>query len=481
MFRSFTELSLAVNNSLNKNKISFALSLIKNFVENILANPLLFGVVTNIDGIDELCLAIGKKALPISSLTKKQNAKENYILYIATQFFLTGGHTAVVIDFIKAEPNKKHIILLTDIFDDVNKDSIKNRFINLPVELKFAPQKISLHQKLIWVCNNWIDLNPEKVFLFNHPEDSVATAAALPQMPGELFFYHHTDYTIGLGSQLKHAKHIDMNPALYFNCRDHYKITNYYCPLVCEDYFNSAKKNDRFKSNEKINTASAGHFAKFNQPYIYSYIELLPEIMKITNGNHLHIGFLPSKMLRAIKKNLSKSQISAEKFIYLPIVKSVLNTILDHKIDLYVTSFPIGGGRTAIEVMASGTPILCHLNYRSIFLSENHYLYPEAFLWKTPVELKSILQSLNSKLLIEHSKLSRNHYLKNFTPEKLKTSIQNDFTNTNPSYYIKTDKLIPNITQLLLDFNFYQLKLIKIKLRLKFKFLKKIMKFFKII
>lgn len=453
MCSTIHEIITDVNVCLQKNKINEALTQLKIFVEGVISNCFLNGILTNIPEIDNLCIEIGKKVLlSASPQTRSQlQTTSSTIVYIATQFYLSGGHTAVVIDFIKAQPNKPQIVLLTDIFESNEKKSIEERFSNLPVKLYFAPQKTTYHEKLLWLQNKWLEVNPEKVFLFNHPQDSVAIAAAQPEMPGKLFFYHHADYTLALGSRIKHAKHIDMNPLLFYQCQS-YKVDNLYCPLICDDY--SVKdKPKKFMQNGKINTASSGYFEKFNQSYLYSYVELLPEILCYTGGNHLHIGFLPQKMLNLIQENLIKAKVSLEKFIYLPLVKSVLTTIIEHEVDLYISSFPIGGGRTAIEVMASGTPVLSHLNYRSIFLSENHYLYPQAFLWKTPEELKEIIQNLTPQTLAKHSLWSRKHYEENYLPEFLTNAIKDDFNNSKPVHHITIGKIIPNPTQLFLDIN----------------------------
>ena len=82
----------------------------------------------------------------------------------------------------------------------------------------------------------------------------------------------------------------------------------------------------------------------------------------------------------------------------------------DHRVDAYIVSFPIGGGRTSVEVMGSGTPIIVHQNYHSSFFGGAEIIYSEAFSWRYPEELYSCLISLDQETLIKQSSLSRRHY-----------------------------------------------------------------------
>jgi hypothetical protein len=449
-YSSFEQLSSYVIKQLNRNQLEDCLVTVKEYVGNIINVHILDGLLIDIPGLDDLCLAIGKKILPTQFPINP--TKSNVIIYIATQLYIAGGHTAVIEDFIKAQPDKQHIILLTDIFNVGEENKINKRFDYLPVKLIFAPNPIYLKESLVWLQKKWIELKPEKVFLFNHHQDVVAISAAQPQMPGQLFYYHHTDFQLGLGARLKHAKHIDMNPLAYYRCRDNAGLNNIYCPLTCTDLNSGEIKIRNFMANNKINTASSGACQKFIQHYLYSYVELLPEIIEITQGTHLHIGYLPPKILNLIQKKLRSAKIPMEKFIYLPWVKSVGMAMLEHNIDLYITSFPIGGGRTAIEIMASATPILCHLNYRSIFLSENNLLYSEAFTWKTSIGLKKILSMLTSNILKSQAILARNYYLAHYSDECLVKAISSDFQTTTPQKIkITDDALTANSVQFFLD------------------------------
>jgi hypothetical protein len=439
--------------NISVNDINDCLNQIKCYIESVVENPFYNGLLLNIPEFDELCLLLGKRLVPKSGLSEaKFFNKSKTILYMVSQLYLSGGHTAVLEDFIKAQKEYKHIIIYTGLFDKVEKELIQKRFSSYQVEFIFPLKSKKLTDKILWLQQQWIKIIPEKCFLFIHHQDVIAIAAAQPDMPGDLYYYHHADYILGLGKNLPHAKHIDINPLTYSYCRHEMKLDNIYCPLTCEDNYSEQTADRIFAQNNILHTASSGAAAKFLQLYAYSYIDLLPILLKISKGSHTHIGYLPEYALKRIKKILKLHNVSPEKFMYIPWVKNVGQELINRNIDIYIASFPVGGGRTAIEVMASGTPIICHQNYRSVFLSEQHLLYPESFVWQNPEELFAILSAqCSSDNLKQHGKWARSYYLQHYTHNKLEELIENNFEHESSENIELIDTNIPNKTQLFLD------------------------------
>jgi len=405
-----------------------SLKLLVNFVEQIIkdnrATAKVFGSAT----LDKLCQEIGAKALKyqnqLSTGNTSFNSKNEEIIYIATELYKTGGHTAVLEDFIKVQPGKKHIILITDIFNRVDKEMILNRFAPLNVQIEWAP-KSSLLDKLLWLQSQLLENQCRQVFLFNHWQDAVAIAAVQPNFTQELFFYHHCDHQLCLGLYLSHAKHIDPHAFGFYNCRHNLGVANTkYIPLVVED-LGTRSPELPFLANGKLRTCSSGTANKFEQTYLYSYVEEVPKILYVTQGIHVHIGELSHYSLETIRQGLEEKGITQEAFIYIPWVKSLWQTIKEQSIDVYLNSFPLGGGRASIEVMGSGTPFIGHQNYNSRLLSGIDIVYPEAFFWQKPDELYSYLQALTPQVLSQQAAYSRRHYELYHIPDILKQCLEN--------------------------------------------------------
>lgn len=413
LYKSLSKLEALVEKEIASEKYTAALSHIKSFVENIIANPICDGLWLECELLDKLSQQIGKCALtqkmPPTSVAI--SAEKPIALTIATTLYLSGGHTAVLQDFIKNLPEFQHIVVLTDIYNFGETAAVKKRFAHLPVKFIWLSER-GIFQKLLALQKMWAQINPQKVFLFNHPQDVVAVAAAQPELPGDLYFYHHSDFQLTLGLYLPHATHIDIHALAHQHCSQKIKAHGFInFPLMVPD------RRARYvaSSKNRLHTCSSGAQRKFTGSYAFSYAELVPVLLKKTKGQHTHIGYLSKRLLKIIKKGLVRHGVDPQQFIYVPWVESLWDTLVERSVDVYLTSFPIGGGRAGVEVMGAGIPIIAHKNYRSSFLDGLGLLYPEVFRWQTPDELFDLfVNQINSDVLKAHSCLARNYFEKNY-------------------------------------------------------------------
>jgi hypothetical protein len=197
---------------------------------------------------------------------------------------------------------------------------------------------------------------------------------------------------------------------------------NRYWPLVVDDLGARTEK-FHFLEDGKLRTCSSGSYNKFAFPYLYSYTKEVSKLLEATKGLHIHIGQLPPHALQTIHRGMKERGIEANRFIVIPWVKSLWATIIEQKVDIYLSSFPLGGGRASVEVMGSGTPLVIHENYLSSLLGGAFLAYPEAFRWRKPDELYAILRNLTPELLMIHSIYARKHYELYHTPNKLKREL----------------------------------------------------------
>ncbi len=410
MFRSLNELELTVRKQIDEGLLEQALQNVTHFIKELLSYSWCNGIVLSSPVLDKLCLDIGAQFLAKHSFQKTSNINNNLVVYIATQLYAAGGHTAIIEEFISSQPDKQHLILMTDVLDEADLKIITNRFKNNPAIIKRAPAG-KMTNKLAWLMQELTTTNPHKTFLFNHQFDAVAIAAVQPQIINDLIFYHHSDYQFTLGVHLDNAKHIDIHNLALFTCSHDLQVKDaIYWPLTSKDLgtrppesFNHLKKH--------LITCSSGSLNKYNIPYAEDYKKLIAEIIKTTDGYHVHIGAISPNYLKVIRNNLKKNHIDESRFIHIPWVKSVWQTVIEKQIDVYICSFPYGGGKTAVEIMGSGTPIIVHDNYATP-LGGGHIVYPQAYQWRKSAELLNILQNIKQDDLITHSHLSRQHYEK---------------------------------------------------------------------
>ena len=448
-YLSIRSLCEAVHLLLDEGGVDQALCLVHDCVYKIITEPLCTSQVFGSETLDNLCQCIGNVNLTeikqATSDSTPWQRDDPVFVYIVTKLYKSGGHTRVIEDFIKARPWGRHLILSTETdgksdIDYLMKGIAKN--INVVFE---QASKVNYQQRLTWLQKRLQEIQPNKVYLFNHHQDSVAVAAIQPEMGLDAYFYHHGDHHLCLGVYLSHLKHIDPHPMGYHNCRNMLGIENLYVPLTVDD--KGVRPADwSFLNEHRLTTCTAARSNKIEIPYFVSYLDMVPKLLKATKGRHIHIGRLTPWALFKIRRGLKRYGIHRDQFIYTPWVPSVWKALHNYCVDLYIASFPYGGGLTLIEAMGAGVPVALHKHIFSRMLSGIDLAYPGAFSWRSPDELLDFCSKLTHEYLETGSRAARLQYLKFHRREVLENVLrggdQANFTpgNFEDTYFIESDE-----------------------------------------
>lgn len=429
-----------------------ALALIESTVDHIFCEPINVALVFGSPELDQFCQSIGRASIEkingaLARCEKNTESDFNTVIYIVSKLQPSGGHTAALNDIIRFSPPSRAIVIVTGTCGRTDKDAIKGKFDRLPnVSIEYVPAGKHL-SKLEWIQRRLKGLCPKTVWLFNHHQDSVAIAAVQPDQGYEVRFYHHGDHHLCLGVYLDYAQHFDPHPMGFHNCTKNLGVKNIrYLPLVVED------QGDRptgmgFLGHRRMVTCTAGGFNKVELPYFIQYVDVVPEILKITGGQHIHIGKLTPFARWRIRRNLSRLGIDKTAFVYLSYVPSVWRALHQFGVDLYVASFPYGGGRTLIEVMGAGVPSTIHMHCTSRMLGGFDMAYEEALIWRRPDELFEFLKKADSYFFEKEGRCARAWYEKYHHETVMKNALCNfaqiDAPSLRPDY--KPDALMQAI------------------------------------
>jgi hypothetical protein len=411
-----------VSRLIDAGRIDTALCLVHDFVERIITEPLCTTQVYGSKALDDLCLRIGKTNLARIKRPAERPAggrpDRPTFVYIVTMVQRSGGHTRVLQDFIRARPYARHVVLSTELAGRSDADFFVQGSGGLAaVAFERAP-RVGLQRRLTWLQGRLLEIRPTGIYLFNHHQDSVAVAAVQPEMDLDACFYHHGDHHLCLGVFLPHFNHVDAHPVGYHNCRDTLGIDNGYIPLTADD------KGDRpadmpFMPCGTLTTCTAAGSNKIEAPYFISYLDVVPKLLAVTGGRHIHIGKLTPRGLLRICRGMTRCGVRPDRFVYIPWVPSVWKALHEYRVDLYLTSFPYGGALTLIEAMGAGTPVALHRRISSRILSGIDIAYPGAFSWRWPDELLEYCASVTAADLPEAGRRSRTHYEGFYSGERL--------------------------------------------------------------
>lgn len=282
--------------------------------------------------------------------------KKDSILHVLTNGYETGGHTRVVERWIKnASPNQVHSVLQTKqtgVSLSVLRNIVKEHNGNFIV----FSNKLSITEKAIELRK--LGMKYEYVVLHTHMEDPIPIIAfGTDDFTRPVLLYNHASHMPWLGKSVADVV-LDIEKGDQVTSEKR-KISNTFflgVPSKSVSIEISDKNKERFKLNipvDKKVIVTSGMAMKYRNISGKSFIDYLIDIMDDNTYCYV-IGV--EKNNKEWKKSILKS---GKKIFLLGVVdfnKGYLNYL--KAADLYLDSYPVGGGTATIDAIASGTPAL---------------------------------------------------------------------------------------------------------------------------
>lgn len=418
-------LSSTVRGLVEEKKHGEALLALKTFVQRVIFNPSSTARVFASVELDALCKTVALSKTGV--LVERVPAPAIGTVILVSELSKAGGHNELIKDIVRLKLFPAPVrIVQTDCFERADAE-VSRAFVEaVGVDVR-QPVDSGFEEKFSWLVELLRREPPEKLLLLAHNQDSLAVSAAFAAQAAnavrDVVYIHHGDHHLSLGAATGDFIHVDPHNIGYFHCRNALgNSCNHYLPMTVGIPANQHREAPFLTAGKPV-TCSSGREEKFEAgSYRYDYFELLPEILRATGGVHVHIGGLWPARLQDIDATLTRAGIDVSRFVHVPWVQSVARALVEHEVDLYISSFPLGGGKATLEAMASGVPLLMHQSYRSRFLGGVDIAYPGAFVWRNPGEMLDILAQLDAGVLAEHSARARRHYEKFHSDEVLRAA-----------------------------------------------------------
>jgi hypothetical protein len=304
--------------------------------------------------LDQLACSISNHLY--ACIRKTDAEASDLTVVLATNFLSVGGHTRVAAGIANQLGNV--VILLTDIHNHhKNMNPATQGFEELFGSSQiFVSPHYNLLDTTLWTCLSLLNLNPKRIICFNNFEDAPAVIASVGAPRSQKFYYHHCDFNPSLGASIREFIHVDTTEFNKTLCTNHNAFEKAY-NLPLHPTGKQVIKSRSYQSFEPLNFISVaqGHKYCFGERET-SYPFFLKQLLNLSPGVVFHVGNLLPEFRTDIMTKLGKDL--SNRFIYLGDLKELFNITNSIKNPVFLPSFPIPGGLTAVEMLAYGIPFI---------------------------------------------------------------------------------------------------------------------------
>lgn len=371
-------------------------------------------------GADRLIAAVAERvrgSMPESRVCKGRGDCDAVVI---ARWNPTGGHAAVAADLLNAScaPNKRAFVVRAGP-GERSPEPIARRLGLSPGDVELCPEGAGM-TPWEWLPQRLAAFGGTRLFVFHETNGPELLVAVLASPAARVFVVHHVDAKPCSGLHLPGVTVIELTPFGWHYSRTRLGIDPVYLPLSSNP---PPGERPAFLETGELRTATCGRTQKFDLRYPFRYSEIVAERLRRFGGRHLHIGQLSSQRLAAIGGALDRLGVARERLEHLPSVSRLPAELWAQRIDLYMGSFPFGGARTLVDVMASATPAILHLpSVHTRFGTSSLACEGSAF-WSTPEELWRILDAVDAGWLAERARLARAHFERFHRPALLAAAL----------------------------------------------------------
>jgi len=397
----------------------------------------------------DLELALDEQMIIHNPINEPQN---NHIIYVASTLFAVGGHSRCILNFIDNQPNYKHTVILTRqhksipnnltaFFQSKNVDVIIQEVIDLP---------LAKAKKLLLKTD---EINPHKIYLFQHPDDLVPLIAFGKNKYHEVIQYNHADHVFSIGTKY-FSKQLEFRNtgALISYYGKNVKAPQIQVLPIQKNYETLNRKASKtklgFDSEQKI----IGSLTNFGKAKSYKGFPSLVDVLVSISAKYSNCIFLIIGLTDAEFITISG------KINQVPDNIRCIGIVLDPEpyyqiFDFFIEPFPIGSGLGILEACKHGAiPIFSPIETGLCATFEVFHPYIQSDL-KKATSFEAFYSTVENYLTLESTILNtlsdkiRNGIYTYHRGEKWAADVENktlEFDNTkinNPDEFLKQEAI----------------------------------------
>lgn len=279
------------------------------------------------------------------------------VVIVASQFYATGGHTRVTRDIIEAlGPEAKPLLIMTNMAGGgVSYRELIGR-PGLTSSMGERTQLVlgarSVTERAVELFQTLKAVRPTRILLLCHPFDAPAIVGCWP-FRDITDFLHHADHVPALGASMAWSGHIDLTYPCHEICRAA-GVGAAYAGMTSTVV--DAPPHERAPG--RLRLATCGDQRKYMGPAPREWAEWAIAAMRLPGAEMRHIGPMSQAFQDELHKALADAGIDPARYVFTGMAPSLPAALIEHGTDVYVSSYPVDGGKANLEAMLAGAPMV---------------------------------------------------------------------------------------------------------------------------
>lgn len=291
-------------------------------------------------------------------LRDRQGEKSNdNVCVIATQLYGVGGHSKVVADITRLIGGEQVSLILTDLYGDI----AYRRLIGEDLAARGYHCRTLLALKAPSVLDRTVELyrvlcaiQPTRIFLLHHHMDVCAVAATYP-FRDVTEFVHHADHLPCLGATVPYSAHVDLTYTCHPICAAA-GLNPVYSGMTLPDI---TIVQNVTKAGGPLVFGTCGNIGKYRREgreSRFRWVDWVIPALRAPDSKFIHIGPVDPALEQEVRQGLAEAGLNPQRYIFVGPTPNLQAALIAHQVDVYVSSYPEGGGRATLEAMAAGVP-----------------------------------------------------------------------------------------------------------------------------
>lgn len=342
-------------------------------------------------GLDKVVAELPRRlGLRDAPFTKGQDN----IVILATRFYQTGGHSRVAADISQLVGAERVTVICTDIYAQlkyrllINQGSPDGELLRRRSTVIL--QGPTLVERIVELYSLLSAIRPSRIFLLNNHMDAVAVAGAWP-FRDVVDYVHHANFMPAIGSSLKFSAHADLTYRCHLACRDAELAPVYAGMMASTETLVPAPGGVSNKTRLRIATCGSQH--KYRHPARYRWADFVIATLSAADAEIIHIGPYEESFAVEMAEALTAAGHEPDRYRFVGPCDNLMAELIRQQADIYLASYPEGGGRAAVEAVTARLPLILPEESGHGPLMADHWPLPQAVSVATPEALASALRS----------------------------------------------------------------------------------------